>query len=179
MDSCSVYRNYSINCVLYATIPPSTFQNWDASSVCPIVLMTLKTNGDIWLQTAPLDYLAEFLGQFFSQQQKIHLMTGNEILKRTVWPSFPHTFREAGDLAISTSHSIPYTQVSANNKLIYTYSNIYHNTTDLKSLNIHEYCVNRHESNGIRHPPCNSAKYLVIQVTLLCNLTTTALRSLL
>jgi hypothetical protein len=51
---------------------------------------------------------------------------------------------------------------------IYTYNKIYHNTVDLKSLNIHGYRVNRHKSDGARHPPCNGVNDLVVQMTLFC-----------
>jgi hypothetical protein len=77
----------------------------------------------------------------FATTIKLHLITRNEILKRTVSPSFPHSFKKAGDFVISTSHTI-YTQVAANNKSMYTCNKIFHNTADLTSLNIHWYCIN-------------------------------------
>jgi len=51
-------------------------------------------------------------------------------------------------------------QIAAKNKLVYTYNRIYHSTTHLKSLNIHGCRVNRHESNGAKHPPCKGAIWL-------------------
>jgi hypothetical protein len=51
---------------------------------------------------------------------------------------------------------------TANKKSAYTHNKIFHNTADIMLLNIHGYCINRHESNGARNPPCNGANYLVV-----------------
>jgi hypothetical protein len=97
-ESRSVFTNHSINCVRHATILRWTFQNWGACRVCPFIMTTPMTNGDIWLQSSSPDYPAESLWQFFSQQQQkkiLHFMTCNETLKRKVWLSVPHTFKKS------------------------------------------------------------------------------------